>query len=61
MLGEIKFKKGDRVFHKNLGRYGIFVEEDWASNDSCFVKFDSEDNYDDTLCVSYNQLSLVED
>lgn len=53
------FKKGDRVYHKNLKLYGIFQEYDWASEDFCFVTFDSEDNYDDTRCVSLNQLVSV--
>ena len=51
---------GDRVYHKNLKRYGTYVEDDWASDDSCFIKFDSEDNYDDILCVSKNLLQIVE-
>lgn len=46
------FKEGDRVFHRNLKRYGTYVEDDWASDDSCYVKFDNEDNPDDVLCVT---------
>ena len=48
----MKFNKDDRVFHRGLKRYGIYVDDDWASDDSCYVKFDNEDNPDDVLCVS---------
>lgn len=51
-------KAGDRVYHKNLQRFGTYVEDDWASDDSCFVNFDTEDEYEDVLCVSKNQLEL---
>lgn len=50
-------KQGDKVYHKNLKKYGIFVEKDWASEDFCFVDFGDED----VRCVSYNQLELVEE
>lgn len=49
-------KNGDRVFHKNLRRFGTYIKDDWASDDSCFVNFDTEDGYEDVLCVSKNQL-----
>lgn len=41
------FKKGDRVFHRNLKRYGTYVDDDWASTESCFVQFDNNDDPDD--------------
>lgn len=53
----VGFKQGYKVYHKNLKKYGIFVEEDWASKDSCFVDFGD----DDVRCVSYNQLELVKE
>lgn len=49
-------KKGDRVYHKNLKRYGTFVENDWANEEFCFVDFGN----DDVKCVSFNQLRLIE-
>lgn len=58
---KMKFKKGDRVFHRRLERYGIYVDDDWASVDSCFVKFDNEDDPDDVLCVSKNWLDKVKE
>lgn len=54
------FKEGDRVFHRNLKRYGTYVEDDWASDDSCYVKFDNEDNADDVLCVTKKLIEKVE-
>lgn len=57
-----KFQKGDRVFHKNLQRFGTFNEYDIVCPElGCYVTFDSEDNPDDTLHVSVNQLFKVED
>ena len=50
------FKQGDKVYHKNLKMYGIYADNDWASNDSCFVDFEN----DTSLCVSKNQLVKVE-
>lgn len=53
------FKEGDRVFHRNLKRYGTYVEDDWASDDSCYVKFDNEDDPDDVLCVTKKWIEKV--
>lgn len=33
----MKFNKDDRVFHRGLKRYGIYVDDDWSSDDSCYV------------------------
>ena len=55
----MKFKKGDRVFHKNLKLMGEFVEYDWTGEDECWVKFDNPDDPDDCRHVSTNQLENV--
>lgn len=57
----MKFNKDDRVFHRGLKRYGIYVDDDWSSDDSCYVKFDNENNPDDVLCVSKNWLDKVKE
>ena len=57
---KMKFNKGDRVFHRRLERYGIYVDDDWASVDSCFVKFDNEDDPDDVLCHNNISRSTVQ-
>lgn len=53
------FKKGDRVFHRNLKRYGTYVDDDWASTESCFVQFDNNDDPDDVLCVTKDLIRKV--
>ena len=40
----MKFKKGDRVYHKNLKAYGVFEDYDWADNSSCFVTLHAKDS-----------------
>ena len=42
----MEFKKGDRVFHKNLKLFGTFVD----------VDFEMEDGYIEQRHVSINQL-----
>ena len=54
-----KFKKGDRVFHKNLKQYGIFVGYAWESDEECDVEFIEDDGYVEQKHVSINQLKLV--
>ena len=54
------FKKGDRVFHKNLQLTGTFVEYDWTGKDEAWVEFDNEDGYEDCRHISTNQLVLAE-
>lgn len=54
------FKKGDRVFHKNLQLKGTFYEYDWSGKDECHVIFDTDDEYGDGRHVSTNQLVLLE-
>ena len=63
--GDIIFCR--KRFHKYnssknfITRYGIYVDDDWASDDSCYVKFDNEGNPDDVLCVSKNWLDKVKE
>lgn len=57
----MKFNKDDRVFHRRLEMYGIYVDDDCFSDDSCYIKFDNEDNLDDVLCVSKNCLDKVKE
>jgi len=56
IIMDYNFKQGDKVYHKNLKMYGIYADNDLASNDSCFVDFEN----DTSLCVSKNQLVKVE-
>lgn len=57
---KMDFKKGDRVFHKNLQLTGTFIEYDWTGKDEAWVEFDNEDGYEDCRHISTNQLVLVE-
>ena len=38
-----KFKKGDRVYHRNLKLYGTFLGYAWESDDECDVDFEMKD------------------
>ena len=51
------FKKGDKVFHKNLEEYGVFESYDEWDDCSCFVTFYKDGYYPSCQCVSLNQLS----
>ena len=51
-----KFKPGDRVYHKNLKLYGIFVDYAWNSDDECYVDFEMEDGEIEQIHVSVNWL-----
>ena len=55
----IKFKTGDRVFHKGLELIGTFIEYAWSSDDEAIVKFDNRDNPDDCRHISVNQLEML--
>lgn len=55
----MEFKKGDRVFHKNLKMEGTFMEYDWTGKEECHVVFDTEDGYEDYRHVTTNQLVLI--
>ena len=57
---EVIFKPGDRVFHKNLQRYGTFVEYDWTGKEECHVKFDTNDGFEDQRHVTTKLLNLAE-
>ena len=54
-------KVGDRVYHRNLERYGLVNSFDQFDDTCCFVEFD-EDEYGvvDELCVSINWIEKVE-
>ena len=52
----MKFKVGDRVFHKNLRLFGTFVGYAWESNEEADVDFEMEDGYVEQRHVSINQL-----
>jgi hypothetical protein len=52
----MEFKKGDRVFHKNLKLFGTFVDYAWETNEEADVDFEMEDGYIEQRHVSINQL-----
>ena len=52
-----KFKTGDRVYHKNLEQYGIFVGYAWNSDEECDVEF-TENGFPVQKHVSVNKLIL---
>nr|DAL26318.1 MAG TPA_asm: hypothetical protein [Caudoviricetes sp.] len=52
----MKFKAGDRVFHKNLRLFGTFVGYAWESDKEADVDFEMEDGYIEQRHVSINQL-----
>lgn len=57
---EFRFKAGDRVYHKNLKMYGIFVEYDWTGLTECHVDFDNDEGFEDCRHVTTNQLILID-
>ena len=57
----MEFKKGDRVFHKNLQIKGTFIEYDWTGKNECHVNFDTDDGYEDCRHVTTSQLELIEE
>lgn len=53
----MEFKKGDKVFHKNLELFGTFVDYAWENpNEEADVDFEMEDGYIEQRHVSINQL-----
>lgn len=46
------FQTGDRVYHRKLKRYGIFVQYAWESDEECDVEFETEDGFADYRHVS---------
>ena len=52
---------GDKVYHKNLEKFGTITSFDWMSDDCCFVEFEADEyGYIEELCVSFNQLVKAE-
>ena len=50
----MEFKKGDKVFHKNLELFGTFIDYAWENpNEEADVDFEMEDGY---IELSINQL-----
>lgn len=60
-MDDIRFKKDDKVYHKRLKRFGVFIKYSKLSDDECFVTFTDEDGNEDTRCVSVSQLLPVGD
>lgn len=53
------FKPGDKVFHRNLKQYGIFIGYAWESKEECDVEFEIDGEIEQKH-VSINWLDLVE-
>lgn len=53
-----RFNVGDRVYHKNLKKYGTFEGYDKLDTDTCYVNFDTDDGYEDERRVSINQIEF---
>lgn len=53
----MEFKRGDRVFHRNLKKYGTYIEKDFEEG-ICYVEFDEEYGEKETLRVSESWLSM---
>lgn len=53
-----EFKHGDKVYHRKLKQYGIFVEYAWNSNEECYVNFKEDDGHIEQKHVSVNWLEL---
>lgn len=60
-MDDIRFKKDDKVYHKRLKWFGVFIKYSKLSDDECFVIFTDEDGNEDTRCVSVSQLLPVGD
>ena len=52
----MEFKRGDKVFHKNLELIGTFVDYAWETAEEADVEFEMEDGYVEQRHVSINQL-----
>lgn len=52
----MEFKKGDKVFHKNLQLVGTFIGYAWETNAEADVDFEMGDGYIEQRHVSINQL-----
>ena len=56
----MKFKPGDRVYHKNLKLYGTFIDYAWELDDECDVDFEMGDGEIEQRHVSVSWLILIE-
>lgn len=53
----MEFKKGDKVFHKNLKLFGTFVDYAWENpSNEADVDFKMEDGFIEQRHISINQL-----
>ncbi len=53
---EKKFKPGDKVYHRQLKLYGIFVGYAWETDEECDVDFKMEDGEIEQRHVSVSWL-----
>lgn len=59
-IKEVKeFKAGDRVYHKSLKLYGVFIEYDWTGKDECHVNFNTPRGYERILHVTTKEIILI--
>lgn len=56
---EKKFNPGDKVYHRNLKKYGTFIGYAWESKEECNVDFEIEDGAIEQKHVSVNWLELA--
>lgn len=56
------FTEGQRVYHRQLKRYGTFIESSWTSGES-IVDFDdpTDPDYEDCLRITTAQLVPAEE
>lgn len=59
-MGNI-FEHGDRVYHRGLKLYGIFVDYAWNSDDECYVDFENQYGDIEQRHVSVNWLEKVQE
>lgn len=53
-----QFTEGQRVYHRQLKRYGTFIEKSWTSGES-IVDFDDPDYPDSEDCLRITTAQLV--
>ena len=58
-MKNMKFKKGDIVYHTKAMRFGTFIE--YTCDDECLVAFKDEDGHEDCKAVAVSQLCLSAD
>lgn len=54
------FREGDRVYHRNLGLVGIFIEYDWIDSGEAYVDF-GQDGYEDCRRVTVDWLEPADE